>query len=343
MTKKKTSSKAKTKDMNADVVIITGMSGAGRTLAMHTFEDLGYYVIDNLPPSLILQLVDIVGINSGISRHLAVVSDLRTQGLLDELTDIIKKLNQKEISTNVIFLDASDEELCKRYLLSRRKNPIAHEGEATAEAIKRERKHMAGLKKIADEVVDTTNMKPMEFRRRLESLFSGLSAKELMEVDVFSFGYKWGMPQEADLMIDVRFLPNPYWDEEMRYLTGLDKKVSAYVLDKRQTKTFTKAWFNLLDKTLPGYVAEGKAKLSIAVGCTGGQHRSVVLAKETAVHLVEKGYSVTCMHRDIDKAKLVVDGQIVKAPRKQKQSGAAGKRGKAAAGKQSKRRANRKK
>ena len=170
--KTKTSTKAKAKDMNADVVIITGMSGAGRTLAMHTFEDLGYYVIDNLPPSLILQLVDIVGINSGISRHLAVVSDLRTQGLLDELTDIIKKLNQKEISTNVIFLDASDEELRSRYLLSRRKNPIAHEGEATVEAIKRERKHMAGLKKIADEVVDTTNMKPMEFRRRLVSLFS---------------------------------------------------------------------------------------------------------------------------------------------------------------------------
>ncbi len=291
----------------SDVVVITGMSGAGRTLAMRTFEDLGYYVIDNLPPEMLLQLVDIVGINSGISRHLAVVCDLRTQGLLDALTDVLEELHKKEITTSLIFLDASDDVLRERYLLSRRKNPIAHKGEATLDAIARERKHLQRLKRAADEVIDTSQLKPMEFKRRLEGLFSELSAQELMEVDVFSFGYKWGMPIEADLMIDVRFLPNPYWDENMRYQTGMDRSVQEYVLEKRQTKSFLKAWFNLLDKALPGYVSEGKAKLSIAVGCTGGQHRSVVLATKTAEYLLEKGYSVNLAHRDLERAKLLAD------------------------------------
>lgn len=291
----------------SDVVVITGMSGAGRTLAMRTFEDLGYYVIDNLPPEMLLQLVDIVGINSGISRHLAVVCDLRTQGLLDALTDVLEELHKKEITTSLIFLDASDDVLRERYLLSRRKNPIAHKGEATLDAIARERKHLQRLKRAADEVIDTSQLKPMEFKRRLEGLFSELSAQELMEVDVFSFGYKWGMPIEADLMIDVRFLPNPYWDENMRYQTGMDRPVQEYVLEKRQTKSFLKAWFNLLDKTLPGYVSEGKAKLSIAVGCTGGQHRSVVLAAKTAEYLTEKGFSVNLNHRDLERAKLLAD------------------------------------
>lgn len=293
--------------IHSDVVVITGMSGAGRTLAMRTFEDLGYYVIDNLPPEMLLQLVDIVGINSGISRHLAVVCDLRTQGLLDALTDVLDELHRKEITTSLIYLDASDDILRERYLLSRRKNPIAHKGEAMLDAIARERKHLRRLKKAADEVIDTSQLKPMEFKRHLEGLFSELSAQELMEVDVFSFGYKWGMPVEADLMIDVRFLPNPYWDESMRYLTGQDPAVRDFVLNKRQTKSFLKAWFNLLDKTLPGYVREGKAKLSIAVGCTGGQHRSVVLAAKTAEHLIEAGYSVNLAHRDIERAKLLAE------------------------------------
>lgn len=298
---------------NTDVVIITGMSGAGRTLAMRTFEDLGYYVIDNLPPELILQLVDIVGINSGISRHLAVVCDLRAQGLLDELSDVIDKLHKKEVTTSLIYLDASDEVLRKRYMLSRRKNPIAHEGETTLAAIARERKHMQKLKKSADEVIDTSLLKPMEFKRKLQALFSELSAQELMEVDVFSFGYKWGMPIEADLMIDVRFLPNPYWEEDMRHLTGLDDAVKDFVLEKRQTKSFIKAWFNLLDKTLPGYVAEGKSRLSIAVGCTGGQHRSVVLADATAAYLEDKGYSVHLSHRDLERAKPVKPARPAKS------------------------------
>ena len=291
-------------DRVPDVVIITGMSGSGRTQAMHVFEDMGYFCIDNLPPRLILQLAEIVGINAGVGRHLAVTSDLRSQGLFDELLDAIQTLREHEMTCKVVFLEASDEVLIRRYSENRRRHPLAKRGESTADAIQRERVALESIRDRADMVIDTSRLRTSALRTRLRQAFSELTDQQLMDVHVFSFGFKHGMPVEADLMIDVRFLPNPFYDPEMRSLTGLDKKVSDFVLEHPKTKEFLTAWYQLLDAVMPGYIAEGKPQLSIAIGCTGGQHRSVAIAEATARYLERQQYHVSTSHRDLPKANM---------------------------------------
>lgn len=282
-----------------DVVVITGMSGSGRTQALHVFEDMGYFCIDNLPPRLILQLAELVGINSGVGRHLAVTCDLRSQGLFDEISDSLTALRGHELSCKVVFLDTADEILMRRYDENRRRHPLAQPGESLASTISRERAQLAAVRDASDLVIDTSHMKVRELRRRLRRAFSELTDQQLMEVSVFSFGFKRGMPVEADLMIDVRFLPNPFYDPKMRTLTGNDKLVSDFVLQNPVTEKFLEAWWSLLDVAMPGYVAEGKSHLSIAVGCTGGQHRSVAIANATAAYLERGGYHVSLSHRDL--------------------------------------------
>lgn len=282
-----------------DVVVITGMSGSGRTQALHVFEDMGYFCIDNLPPRLILQLAELVGINSGVGRHLAVTCDLRSQGLFDEISDSLTALRGHELSCKVVFLDTADEVLMRRYDENRRRHPLAQPGELLASTISRERAQLAAVRDASDLVIDTSHMKVRELRRRLRRAFSELTDQQLMEVSVFSFGFKHGMPVEADLMIDVRFLPNPFYDPKMRTLTGNDKLVSDFVLQNPVTEKFLEAWWSLLDVAMPGYVAEGKSHLSIAVGCTGGQHRSVAIANATAAYLEKGGYHVSLSHRDL--------------------------------------------
>ena len=282
-----------------DVVVITGMSGSGRTQALHVFEDMGYFCIDNLPPRLILQLAELVGINSGVGRHLAVTCDLRSQGLFDEISDSLTALRGHELSCKVVFLDTADEILMRRYDENRRRHPLAQPGESLASTISRERAQLAAVRDASDLVIDTSHMKVRELRRRLRRAFSELTDQQLMEVSVFSFGFKHGMPVEADLMIDVRFLPNPFYDPKMRTLTGNDKLVSDFVLQNPVTEKFLEAWWSLLDVAMPGYVAEGKSHLSIAVGCTGGQHRSVAIANATAAYLERSGYHVSLSHRDL--------------------------------------------
>ena len=282
-----------------DVVVITGMSGSGRTQAMHVFEDMGYFCIDNLPPRLILQLAQLVGINTGVGRHLAVTCDLRSQGLFDEISDSLVQLREHEISCKVLFLDAADSVLIRRYDENRRRHPLAQPGESLTSAIARERRQLASVRDASDLVIDTSHLKVRDLRARLHRAFSELTDQQLMDVSVFSFGFKHGMPVEADLMIDVRFLPNPFYDPKMRSLTGNDKLVSDFVLGNPVTEKFLDAWYNLLDVAMPGYVAEGKSHLSIAVGCTGGQHRSVAIANATAAYLERGGYHVSLSHRDL--------------------------------------------
>jgi len=291
-------------DRVPDIVIITGMSGSGRTQAMHVFEDMGYFCIDNLPPSLIMQLAEIIGINTGVGRHLCVTSDLRSQGLFDELLDTIETLRDHEMTCKVLFLEASDEVLIRRYSENRRRHPLAKRGDTMADAIQRERMALASIRERADLVIDTSRMRTATLRRRLQAAFSELSDEQLMDVHVFSFGFKHGLPVEADLMIDVRFLPNPFYDPEMRTLTGLDEKVSNFVIDHPKTQEFLDAWFRLLDAVMPGYIAEGKPRLSIAIGCTGGQHRSVAIAEATGRYLERHQYHVSISHRDLAKANL---------------------------------------
>ncbi len=289
-------------DRVPDVVIITGMSGSGRTQAMHVFEDMGYFCIDNLPPRLILQLAELVGINAGIGRHLAVTCDLRSQGLFDELQDAISTLGDHEMSSKIVFLDASDEVLIRRYSENRRRHPLAMPGESTADAIQRERVQLSHVRDRADMIIDTSRLRTAALRNRLRHAFSELTDQQLMEVHVFSFGFKRGLPVEADLMIDVRFLPNPFYDPEMRTMTGLDRKVSEFVLEHPKTREFMEAWHKLLDAVMPGYIAEGKPQLSIAIGCTGGQHRSVAIAEATARYLERQQYHVSLAHRDLPRA-----------------------------------------
>ena len=287
-------------DVNApDIVIITGMSGSGRTEALHAFEDMGYFCIDNLPPRLLLQLAGMVGINSGIGRHLAVTCDLRSQDLFDDLSGTLTQLDEHELSTKVLFLDASDEVIMRRYSENRRPHPVAQPGETLESVIARERAQLENIRNQTDLVIDTSNMRPKQLRSRLRHVFSELTDQQLMDVRVFSFGFKHGMPPEADLLIDVRFLPNPFYDPEMRPLTGKDEKVARYVLENPVAIEFIKSWQRLLDVVMPGYVAEGKSRLSIAVGCTGGQHRSVAIAETTATYLTSQGYHVTLSHHDL--------------------------------------------
>ncbi len=287
----------------AEVVVITGMSGAGRTEAMHTFEDLGYYAIDNLPPQLLCDLARTVGIGRGTGRRLAAVCDLRSQGLFDDLLGALDELDAAGYPYALVFLDASDEVLLSRFSERRRRHPIAQEGEPTASAIGRERAQLAEVRERADMVIDTTHLRTSQLAAQLRESFSELPDDQLMEVHVFSFGFKYGRPAEADLMMDVRFLPNPYYDPEMRHLSGLDDKVRDFVLGRDETKGFLDAWYALLDVVMPGYVAEGKGLLSIGLGCTGGQHRSVVLAERTAAYLKGLGYRVSVTHRDLWRAR----------------------------------------
>ena len=282
-----------------DLIIITGMSGAGRTEAMHTFEDIGYFCIDNLPPSLLMNLVSLAGLNTGTLRKLAVVCDLRAKEFFPELTAELAKLKEMGLSYTMLFLDSSDEELLNRVKASRRRHPLCDNGMTIVAGIRRERQLLAECKQMADYVLDTSTERPQDMREKLRSLFTDQSAQEGLGVSVYSFGFKHGAPTDADIVIDVRFLPNPFYERELRDKTGMDEEVKDYVLGKDETKEFLKRWFSLLDFVMPGYVKEGKQYLSIAVGCTGGQHRSVVLANATGQHLSQEGYRVTTTHRDL--------------------------------------------
>lgn len=282
-----------------DLIIITGMSGAGRTEAMHTFEDLGYFCIDNLPPSLLLNLVSLAGLNVGSSRKLAVVCDLRAKEFFPELAREMAKLDEMGISTKVLFLDSTDEQLLNRYKATRRRHPLAEGDMTILDGIHKERELLAEARSTADYVLDTSIYRPQETRAKIRALFASENDLEEMHISVFSFGFKHGAPADADIVIDVRFLPNPYYDAELRHKTGLDREVSEFVLSKLETKRFLDRWYALLDEIMPGYIKEGKQYLSIGVGCTGGQHRSVVLANMTGQHLSQAGYRVSTTHRDL--------------------------------------------
>ncbi|MBR2836016.1 MAG: RNase adapter RapZ [Coriobacteriales bacterium] len=284
-----------------DVVIVTGMSGAGRTEALHCLEDLGYYCIDNLPPSMIVPLTVLVGLPLEANKRLAVVCDVRTEGFFTRLKDELECLTEREIAYEVLFLDANDEALRKRYSSLRRRHPLAEEGITVSQAIALERERLGSIKEIANIVIDTSDLRAQELRSRIISQFSEKPIRQGINVSVCSFGFKYGIPLDADLVIDVRFLPNPFYDPHMRDLTGFDDPVRDYVMSSNETKKFLEAWYNLLDVVMPGYVNEGKQHLSIAVGCTGGQHRSVTIAEQTGKRLIDQGYNVSISHRDISK------------------------------------------
>jgi UPF0042 nucleotide-binding protein len=282
-----------------DVTIITGMSGAGRSEAANVLEDLGFFVIDNLPPMLIGKVAELARGGDNPARY-ALVVDVRSGDFLADLATAKEELHRHGARTRVLFLDAADDVLVRRYEASRRRHPLS-QTERVVEGIARERGLVDTLKGDADVVVDTSNLNVHELRDRLHELFADHETTGGLQVNVVSFGYKHGLPLDVDLVFDCRFLPNPHWVDELRPFTGLDAPVIEYVMAQGATGEFLTELGRLLTLTLPGYEDEGKAYLSIGVGCTGGRHRSVVIAEQVANELRSHGYRTAVHHRDIDR------------------------------------------
>jgi UPF0042 nucleotide-binding protein len=281
----------------AQFVVVTGLSGAGRSQAGATLEDLGWYVMDNIPTALITKVVDLVSSTGPEAQRVALVVG-RDAGQLGDLQAAIGQLRASGEAVKVLFLDASDEVLVRRFEGTRRRHPLGQEGVLEALAFVEYR--LEAIKEMADVVVDTSELNVNQLRERLADLFGGDEATA-MQILVMSFGFKHGVPIDVDNVLDVRFLPNPYWVEEMRPLTGLDEPVRRYVLGQPEAKEFLERADYLLKFLVPAYVKEGKSYLTIAIGCTGGRHRSVVLVEEIADRLRKMGYNPSTIHRDVER------------------------------------------
>ncbi len=282
--------------MALHVVVVTGMSGAGRSTALHVLEDLGFFCVDNLPPTLAPGLIDMLAQSEEIDR-LGLGIDVRTGAFLEGADATFSALQEGGHDVEVVFLDASDPELVRRYSESRRPHPLAPGGDVL-EAIQRERERLGSLRARATHVVDTTRLNVHELRRRLVDYVARGDARLHMATRVLSFGFKYGVPVDADLVFDVRYLPNPHFVPELKPLTGLDGGVSRFVLDAPETGELLDRLMPLLLDVLPKYEREGKAYLTIAIGCTGGRHRSVAISEEIGKRLRIGGREVTVAHRD---------------------------------------------
>ena len=282
-----------------EVTVLTGMSGAGRSTAADALEDLGFFVIDNLPPTLIGKVADLARSGERVTRYVLVV-DVRSGLFVDDLTASLAELRASGAITRVVFLDAADDVLVRRYEATRRRHPLA-EGERVVDGITRERRLLEDLKGRADIVLDTTDLNVHELRERVRSVLGERSADGRLQVSVVSFGFKHGVPVDVDLVFDVRFLPNPHWVDALRPLTGTDAPVREYVLGQPETGEYLAELERLFRLTLPAYQREGKSYLSIAIGCTGGRHRSVAVAEAVAALLTGIGYEPTVRHRDRDR------------------------------------------
>lgn len=270
-----------------ELVVITGMSGAGRTEAAKVFEDIGFYVIDNLPPALIEKVVELAWRPESSVDRIALVADVRGREFFGELVETISELRSERRDVRVVFLEADDDTLVRRFEASRRRHPLGEDSntargaEGVAQGIAREREVLQQLRGMSDLVVDTSDRNVHELRDHLVDAFAH-AVDAPMRVNLVAFGYKYGLPRDADLVMDVRFLPNPHWVDELRPHDGLAAPVRDYVLGQPETEPFLERLYALLDVVVPGYVDEGKRYLTLAIGCTGGKHRSVVVAEEVA-------------------------------------------------------------
>ena len=280
-----------------ELIIITGMSGAGKTVAIQSFEDLGFFTIDNLPPALLLTFIKLMRDSGKSMKRVAAVMDLRGGDFFDSLVDAIDNLlKEPKVSVTILFLDADNQTLVSRYKESRRSHPLSPGGLVLG-GIKKERDMLMDLQGRAKYMYNTSTMKPRELKERIMTDFA-TKTSNVFTVNVMSFGFKHGMPIDADLVFDVRFLPNPYYIEELNPLSGLDKPVSDYVLQWSETQILIEKLTDLFEFMIPHYKSEGKAQLVIAFGCTGGQHRSVTLA-EYYGKLLAENYKTIVTHRDV--------------------------------------------
>lgn len=283
-----------------EFVIISGMSGAGKSRAATFMEDMGYFCVDNLPVPLIPKFAELGMAGSEEYDRVVLVTDVRAGALFDGLFQALDELEAMKCPYRILFMDASDDVIIKRYKETRRSHPLAEESGSLEDAIARERSMLLPLRQRADHVVDTSVMSTAKLKGELRRLFAhGSQREEPMQVNVTSFGFKHGLLREADLVFDVRFLPNPFYVAELRHRTGLDAEVRDHVFQGGQAEEFLKRLEHLLDYLLPRYVEEGKTALVVAVGCTGGHHRSVAIAHELAQFITRKGFAVTENHRDL--------------------------------------------
>lgn len=281
-------------------VIVTGLSGAGRSESAKCLEDLGYFVVDNLPPSLLPKMAELAARPGGPGGKVAIVVDARGGVFFGELSKALEELEHMSIPYRIVYLEASDEELVNRYEATRHRHPLAP-ADRVVEGIRKERLMMEGLRGEADLIIDTSRLGPHELRERLREAFSDAPAEQGIQVSLLSFGFKYGAPRDADLVIDVRFLPNPHWVDELRPLPGTDERVRTYVRGQQTYREFLRRLRALVGFMIPGFVAEGKSYLTVAVGCTGGRHRSVVVVEDLAQFFRDKGLPPTVEHRDVDR------------------------------------------
>ena len=282
-----------------ELLILTGMSGAGRSTVAHALEDIGWYVVDNLPPALLPNLA--TQMSGSEITSLAVVVDVRGGKLFDDLNLSLATLKEKSISYRLLFLDATDQALVQRFESTRRPHPLQGK-DRIVDGISRERAKLEELRAEADVVIDTTNLNVHQLEKRTSEIFAAGMLQSL-RINVLSFGYKYGIPVDADLVLDCRFIPNPHWDPELRPLTGLTKQVSSRVLESEGVGEFVMSYISVVTQMLPGYLREGKKYVTIAIGCTGGKHRSVAVAEEIAQQLNLKTadfeISAHASHRDV--------------------------------------------
>lgn len=280
------------------IVIVTGFSGAGKTQAINCLEDLGYYCIDNMPPALIANFLDLTANGTAPIEKAALVIDVRGGEFFTDAKETITRLKESEGDYTVIFLEASKEVLVRRFNETRRSHPLSDQGNPT-KGIEREMELLSDIRKLADVVIDTSNMKSSRLKEEIKSIIESEVGVDGFIVNISSFGFKHGVPQDADFIFDVRFIPNPFYVASLKHLTGNNKKVQDYVMKFEETKEFVESLYGMIDKIIPCYVREGKYHLNLAFGCTGGQHRSVTLANVFAERMKSDGRHITLTHREL--------------------------------------------
>lgn len=281
-----------------EIVIITGISGAGKSSALDIFEDMGYYSMDNLPPKLLTNFAELTRTNMKEIDRIAVVADIRGGVFFNDLTYAINKLKDMGESVSILFLDATDEILVRRYKELRRPHPLVTQENNLMDAIHKEREQLAEIRKLADNYIDTTGFILGDFKNRIHALYTTSEEERSLNINVMSFGFKHGIPLDADLVFDVRFLPNPYYEKSLKPLNGKDKEVSDYVFSFPVTEEFVKKTLDLLEFLIPHYTHEGKTSLVIGIGCTGGKHRSVAITERLSTELEKAGEKTHVSHRD---------------------------------------------
>ncbi|MFQ6082711.1 MAG: RNase adapter RapZ [Candidatus Aminicenantia bacterium] len=282
------------------LLIITGLSGSGKTAVSHFLEDLSFYCVDNLPSKLIPKLIELwTKKGEELVSRVALVVDMREKGFLNDFPKVYNELKAKNFPAELLFLEANDESLIRRFKETRRPHPLA-QGKSVAEGIKLEREKLKKIRNMADVVIDTSSISVGQLRELIIKRFSE-KRKKIIYISIISFGYKYGIPIDSDLILDVRFLPNPFYIDSLRDKSGRSKKVIEYLLSSLETQTFLKELYHFLDYLLPRFSNEGKSYLTISMGCTGGKHRSVIVAEELKKYLKEKNYEAKVFHRDINK------------------------------------------